>query len=57
MVLSSYPAPLALLLGGCFVTQADQDLASDRDHDGFIASELGGSDCDDDNASAYSRPV
>ena len=38
-------------LSGCawYVTEQDQFRAADRDRDGFLASEVGGPDCDDEN--------
>lgn len=44
---------LLLPLLACFVTQPDRDAASDRDNDGYVAVELGGSDCDDSLSSVY----
>ncbi len=44
---------LLLPLLACFVTQSDRDAASDRDNDGFVAQELGGTDCDDSSALVY----
>lgn len=44
---------LLLPLLACFVTQSDRDAASDRDNDGYVAAELGGSDCDDSSALVY----
>ena len=46
---------LLLLFGlvGCFVTAEDREDALDRDHDGFIAEQAGGLDCNDSDDDVY----
>lgn len=44
---------LLLTLLGCLIDDEDQALAYDRDGDGYIAEEVGGDDCDDDNKSIH----
>lgn len=45
------------LLLACFVTQTEWDAQSDRDGDGYVAQELGGADCNDDDDAVHPDAV
>ncbi len=47
--------PMCLALAGCFQQQISE--AYDRDNDGFPSDQLGGPDCDDENAAVFPGAV